>query len=180
MVCFQQPTKVFALTDMPSLSEQSRQEFQQQVFLNSFNDWNALIEQSPNDLTGLINRENPMASPWQLSTQKFLFAKASSAKKLVGLSSSNKALADYQIGDITKAEAELRTIIRKYPMFADARAALSALLWRKGAIGEARSHWTAAVGLDNRYINRDWLVETRRWPPQPINDLFSFLSMEVS
>ena len=49
------------------------------------------------------------------------------------------------------AETKIRLLIRKYPLFADARAALSALLWRKGFTGEAESNWAAAAGLDIRY-----------------------------
>ena len=43
--------------------------------------------------------------------------------------------------------------------------------------GEAESHWTAAVGLDNRYRQRDWLLQIRRWPPQPTADLMDFLDL---
>ena len=54
-------------------------------------------------------------------------------------------------------------MIRRYPLFADARAALSALLWQRGASGEAESHWAAASGLDNRYRDGEWLLQIRRW-----------------
>ena len=63
-------------------------------------------------------------------------------------------------------------------MVADARAALSALLWRKGYLGEAESNWAATAGLDSRYKQKDWLVNIRRWPPQPVNDLLSFLALQ--
>ena len=91
---------------------------------------------------------------------------------------SSNALTTYQLGKFDQAEAELRSIIRKYPMFADARAALSALLWRKGFLGEAESHWAAASGLDNRYRDPTWLLNVRRWPPLPTNDLLAFLDLE--
>ena len=73
---------------------------------------------------------------------------------------------------------KIRILIRKYPLFADARAALSAVLWRKGFTGEAESIWAAAAGLDIRYRERDWLLNIRRWPPNPTNDLIAFLSLD--
>ena len=91
---------------------------------------------------------------------------------------SSNALASYQLGDLEEAESELRNLIRRYPMFADARAALSALLWKKGFSGEAESNWAAATGLDSRYRNDDWLLKIRRWPPEPTKDLMNFLALE--
>ena len=79
---------------------------------------------------------------------------------------------------LEEAELELRKIIRKYPMFADARAALSALLWHKGFFGEAESHWAAGTGLDDRYKQQDWLIHIRRWPSGPTKDLLAFLALE--
>ena len=87
-------------------------------------------------------------------------------------------MADYQLGKIDQSEQELRKLIRKYPTFADARAALTALEWSKGKYGEAESNWVAAAGLDNRYKQSDWLSNNQGWPPLPINDLMAFLSLE--
>ena len=91
---------------------------------------------------------------------------------------SSEALAAWQEGDQVWAEAELRKLIRRYPLFADARAALSALLWQRGASGEAESHWAAAAGLDNRYRDSEWLLQIRRWPPAPTADLMAFLALD--
>ena len=88
---------------------------------------------------------------------------------------SSKALALYQLGKLEKAELELRKLIRRYPMLADARAGLTALLWSNGSIGEAESNWAAASGLDSRYGQSEWLLNIRRWPSQPAMDLMAFL-----
>ena len=94
------------------------------------------------------------------------------------MANNSAALARYQIGDLISAEKEFRSIIRRYPMMADARAALTALLWRKGLSGEAESNWAATFGIDNRFSQRDWLLNARRWPPQPTKDLMAFLALE--
>ena len=90
---------------------------------------------------------------------------------------SSSALAAFQLGDRAEAERELRNLIRRYPLFADARAGLTALLWQKGARGEAESNWAAASGLDPRYRQREWLLATRRWPPEPVEALAQFLAL---
>ena len=82
-----------------------------------------------------------------------------------------------QLGDLVEAERQLRNLIRRYPLFADARAGLTALLWQRGAAGEAESHWAAASGLDPRYRQSEWLSQIRRWPPEPVHALENFLAL---
>ena len=91
---------------------------------------------------------------------------------------SSVALVDYELGNFVESEEELRKLIRRYPTFADARAALTALQWSKGKYGEAESNWIAALELDPRYSDRDWLLEVRRWPPKPVGDLMKFISLQ--
>ena len=92
------------------------------------------------------------------------------------LARSSQALAAMELGDLAAAEETLRPLIRRHPLFADARAALTALLWRRGLQGEALSHWAATVGLDDRYGDPRWLSATRQWPPGPAQDLQQFLA----
>jgi TolA-binding protein len=90
---------------------------------------------------------------------------------------SSAALAAFQLGDLDAAEQQLRNLIRRYPLFADARAGLTALLWQRGASGEAESNWAAASGLDTRYRQSEWLLQIRRWPPQPVHALEDFRAL---
>ena len=62
-------------------------------------------------------------------------------------------------------------------MFPDVRAAMTAVLWVEGKQGEAESNWVAAVGLDNRYQNIDWVANVRRWPPKMVKALEQFLTL---
>ena len=78
---------------------------------------------------------------------------------------------------ISDAEDELKKLIRRYPTFADARAALTALNWSKGVIGQAESNWIAVTELDPRYADEEWLIKVRRWPPKPTNDLMKFVAL---
>ena len=68
-------------------------------------------------------------------------------------------------------------IVRKYPQFADMRAALTAVLWAEGKAGEAESNWVAVMGLDGRYQDIDWVRNVRRWPPAMVDALEQFLNL---
>jgi hypothetical protein len=71
----------------------------------------------------------------------------------------------------------MRNLARKYPKFADMRAALTAVLWVQGQRGEAESNWVAAVGLDRRYEDISWVREIRQWPPNMVAALEKFLKL---
>ncbi len=141
-------------------------------------DYKYVLQKNPEDVSALYNLGNVMGSMDNWIEARKLFSQAASLNNVIAMARSSEALAIYQLGDLTLAEEKLRAVIRKYPLFADARAALSALLWRKGFSGEAESNWAAAAGLDIRYREKDWLLNIRRWPPNPTNDLISFLALE--
>ena len=142
------------------------------------NDYKYVLERNPKDVSALYNLGNVMGSMGNWIEAKRLFSQAASSNYSIAMASSSEALAIYQLGDLELAEKKIRILIRKYPLFADARAALSALLWRKGFTGEAESNWAAASGLDIRYRDKDWLLHIRRWPPKPTNDLIAFLALD--
>ena len=141
-------------------------------------DYKYVLSMNPKDLSALYNLGNVMGSLDNWTEAKKLFSQAASSNNSIAMARSSEALAIYQLGDLEIAEKKIRILIRKYPLFADARAALSALLWCKGLQGEAESNWAAAAGLDIRYREKDWLLNIRRWPPRPTNDLITFLALD--
>ena len=149
-----------------------------ELWEDASNDYKYVLKKNPNDISALYNLGNVMGSVDNWMEAKRLFSKAASSSKSIAMASSSEALAIYQLGDLELAEKKIRILIRKYPLFADARAALSALLWRKGFVGEAESNWAAVAGLDIRYRDKKWLLNIRRWPPIPTNDLITFLDLE--
>ena len=149
-----------------------------QLWEEASNDYKYVLKKNPKDLSALYNLGNVMGSMDNWIEAKRFFSQAASEDNAIAMARSSEALAIYQLGDLEEAEKKMRVLIRKYPLFADARAALSALLWRKGSAGEAESNWAAAAGLDIRYREKDWLLNIRRWPPKPTNDLISFLALE--
>jgi tetratricopeptide (TPR) repeat protein len=137
-----------------------------------------ILERDATDASALYNLGNVRGSTGDWDSARRLYEAAADARPGFAMARSSAALAAWQQQDLSGAEAELRKLIRRYPLFADARAALSGLLWQRGASGEAESHWAAAAGLDIRYRQKDWLLDVRRWPPQPTQQLMAFLALE--
>jgi len=131
------------------------------------------------DASALYNLGNVQGSRGDWQAARTSFVAASEARPGFAMARSSAALAAFQLADLDSAETELRRIIRRYPLFADARAGLTALLWRRGASGEAESHWASASGLDPRYRQPEWLLEIRRWPPEPVSALGDFLALSA-
>jgi len=151
----------------------------------SLQDWAAaeadylwILEREATDASALYNLGNVRGSTGDWDSARRLYEEAADARPGFAMARSSAALAAWQQQDLVWAEAELRKLIRRYPLFADARAALSGLLWQGGFSGEAESHWAAAAGLDTRYRQKDWLLDVRRWPPQPTQQLMAFLALE--
>jgi tetratricopeptide (TPR) repeat protein len=125
----------------------------------------------------LYNLGNVQGSQGDWVAARNSFRTAADSRPGFAMARSSAALAAFQLGELEQAERELRALIRRYPLFADARAGLTALLWRLGASGEAESNWASASGLDPRYRQPEWLQSTRRWPPAPVSALEQFLAL---
>ena len=132
----------------------------------------------PPDASALYNLGNVQGSRGDWPAARLSFVEAADARPWFAMARSSAALAAFQLGELDQAETELRRVIRRYPLFADARAGITALLWRQGARGEAESHWASASGLDPRYRQPEWLLEIRRWPPEPVQALSDFLALD--
>ena len=141
-------------------------------------DYQWILDNDPNDTSALYNLGNVKIAQGDWILAKELFSKAALLQPEFVMASSSNALVNYQLEEFDEAESKLRILIRQYPMFADPRAALTALLWLKGSTGEAESHWAAVIGLDSRYKDSDWLLKNRRWPPTPVHHLMQFLQLK--
>ncbi|NEO57184.1 MAG: tetratricopeptide repeat protein [Okeania sp. SIO3B5] len=141
-------------------------------------DYNQVIELDPEDPVAYNNRGNAEGGlgEWEKATEDY--KKASELAPEYAFARANYSLALYQIGQTQEAVKTIKSLVRKYPNFADMRAALTACLWEQGKKGEAESNWVAAVGLDGRYQDLDWVANVRRWPPTLVNSLEKFIKIE--
>ncbi len=140
-------------------------------------DYNQVLEISPQDPVALNNRGNAKAGQekWQDALEDY--QQAANIAPNFPIARGNASLVMYQIGERSESIRNMRNLVRKYPLYSDMRAALAASLWVEGQQGEAESNWVAAVGLDNRYQDLDWIKNIRRWPPTMVEALEKFLSL---
>jgi tetratricopeptide (TPR) repeat protein len=141
-------------------------------------DYDRVLELSPDDAVAYNNRGNARAGMGDWSGAIADYQTATELMPTLSIAQANHALAVYQNGATQEAIREMRGLVRKYPKFADMRAALSAALWVAGQQGAAESNWVAAIGLDRRYKDLDWVANIRRWPPEMVAALDKFLSLE--
>ncbi len=143
-------------------------------------DYNHVLELDPKDPVAYNNRGSAETGLGNWEAAIADFKKAADLAPDYAFARANQALALYQTGNPDESIRMMRNLVRKYPKFADMRAALTAALWAKGDRGEAESEWVAAVGLDSRYKNIDWLKNIRRWPPSMITAMEKFLTLKSS
>lgn len=141
-------------------------------------DYNYVLERFPEEAGALNNRGNAEAGLGEWDAAIADYQAAADLDPGFALARVNYGLALYQIGNTQKGLRTLRSVVRKYPNFPDARAALTAGLWAAGQGGEAESQWVAVMGLDNRYNDIDWVRTIRRWPPKVADALEQFLTLE--
>jgi tetratricopeptide (TPR) repeat protein len=141
-------------------------------------DYNHVLEIDPQDPLAYNNRGNAEGSLGEWEKAMTDFQQASALNPGLAIAQANYALAQYQVGQTEAAIKRFRNLVRKYPQYADMRAALTAALWAEGRLGEAESQWVSAEGLDRRYRDMQWIREVRRWPPRAIAALEQFLSLQ--
>jgi len=141
-------------------------------------DYQKVLELDPEDAMAYNNLGNANAGLENWESAFYYYHKATELSPNFAFASANESLALYQLGKKDEALKKMRNLVRKYPMFPDMRAALTAVLWEKGLQGEAESNWVATIGIDGRYKDIDWLKEVRRWPPSMVLALEKFLTLE--
>ena len=140
-------------------------------------DYNQVLQIDPDDPAAYNNRGNAEAGlgNWELAIADY--QAAITLHPSFSLAYGNYALALYQTDEQTQALQIMKSLVRKYPSFADMRAAITAVLWESGNRGEAESNWVAVVGLDTRYKDLNWVKNIRRWPPKMVTALEHFLTL---
>jgi len=142
-------------------------------------DYNYVLGLDPKDAMAYNNRGNALAAGLNKWSEAIAdYQKAVEIAPNFAFARANYALALYQIGQLPQAIQEMQNIVRKYPKFADMRAALTAAYWVGSKKGEAESNWVAAYGLDSRYKDINWVKNIRRWPPSMVSALDRFLQLK--
>lgn len=143
----------------------------------AIDDYNRVLKLSPNDPAAYNNRGNAKGAQgdWQAAIKDY--ETSITIQPSFSLGYANYGIALFEVGERAQSLQVLKSLARKYPNYADVRAALTAVLWETGHRGEAESQWAAARGLDRRYANLEWVQNVRRWPPSLVSGLEHFLNL---
>ncbi|NEZ65041.1 tetratricopeptide repeat protein [Leptolyngbyaceae cyanobacterium CCMR0082] len=143
----------------------------------AIDDYNRLLKLSPDDPAAYNNRGNAKGAQGDWKAALKDYEKSITIQPSFSLGYANYGIALFEVGERAKSVQVLKSLARKYPNYADVRAALTAALWETGNWGEAESQWAAARGLDRRYADLKWVKKVRRWPPSLVAGLDHFLKL---
>lgn len=147
-------------------------------FQEAARDYLAVLEAVPADPAAWNNLGNVSAALGQWDEALADYKRAKLLSPEFSFAAANYALALYQVGRSNEAIKQFRTLLRRYPEFPDMRAALAVSLYKEGLTGEAETNWIRLE--DQRYRDRTWVRNTRRWPPRLADALEAFLDVKPS
>lgn len=147
-------------------------------FDEAASDYLFVLERDPNDPVAHNNLGNARLAMGEYEQARASYHKASTLAPQFSFAANNEAIASFQLGDDTFAFRSWRSLLRKYPGFDDARAALAAALWATGEAAKAEDE-LARVD-DMRYRDKAWREKYRRWPPRLESAMVAMLELRFS
>lgn len=140
-------------------------------------DCSAAIELDGNEFAAWHNRGQIEADmgEWERALADYTVA-ADLAPGLAGYRL-KQGLAAWQTGDDALSRQLLAGLARKYAQYAEAHAALCAVLWALDEGSQAEEQFAYAKRLDSRWSSAEHAVEML-WPPRAVAALDAFLRVE--
>uniref|UniRef100_A0A061RVU0 Tpr repeat-containing protein n=1 Tax=Tetraselmis sp. GSL018 TaxID=582737 RepID=A0A061RVU0_9CHLO len=135
-------------------------------------DYGDVLAAFPSDPAAWNNLGNANAAAGKWRDALDCYDRAAKLAPQFAFAAANRALALFEVGEKEQSIRELRSLLRRYPDFPDARAALTAALWSIGKEADAETNWNRVE--DARYKDPAWLRSERRWPPSMIDSLSAF------
>jgi tetratricopeptide (TPR) repeat protein len=110
-------------------------------FKEAEEDYLSVLDVAPGDPAAWNNlgNTNMGMGNWDKSVE--YFGKAAALSPKFSFASANRCVALFAAGRINESVREMRALLRRYPDFADTRAALTAALWSVGKEADAESNW---------------------------------------
>ncbi|KAJ7548365.1 hypothetical protein O6H91_07G009000 [Diphasiastrum complanatum] len=144
-------------------------------YVEAMADYEAVLCTDPKDPAAWNNLGNAKAALQQWDEALADYGRAVQLAPEYAFAAANYALALYQVGRENEAVRHFQSLLRKYPEFPDVRAALAVSLYAQGLTAEAENNWYRIE--DGRHKDRNWIKNTRKWPPKLVYALESFLDV---
>ncbi|KAL2633095.1 hypothetical protein R1flu_004574 [Riccia fluitans] len=89
-----------------------------------------------------------------------------------------QALLLFQVGRGEEAKKLLQGLVRKYSNYAEAHAALAAVLWNAGSRSGAEEQYTEATNREPQFKDLSWISRELQWPPAILDAYSKFLAID--
>ncbi|KAK3239561.1 hypothetical protein CYMTET_50519 [Cymbomonas tetramitiformis] len=149
----------------------------QGFFMSAIDDCNRSIQLDPNEFAAYYNKANVLArlEDYYGALREYTAA-ADLAPGIAGYRF-KQAIMAYQVGDDLTAKALLRGLGRKYPVYSEAKAALSAILWAEGEAASAENQYIDAFSRDPLVGDMEY-IRNLFWTPRLLDAMEDFLHIE--
>lgn len=122
-----------------------------QEAINAYENANKLaLKRGREDPVALNNLGNAWGGMGEWARARDFYKRAADLDTRFVFALANEGLASLQIGDDDTGSRIVRTLLRKYPGFADMHAVNAMLLWERGEAAQAENEWYKAVQADAR------------------------------
>lgn len=134
-------------------------------YTSALEDCKRAIENDPEEFAAYFNKGNVQLRLEDYSGALDSFKKAADLTQIAGYRL-RAAVLEYQAGDSSRAQQQLRGLVRKYGRYAEAHAALAAMQWMDDKQSEAEEHLARATELEPIWSNERDVRNNTRWPPK--------------
>ncbi|KAJ7520912.1 hypothetical protein O6H91_19G029200 [Diphasiastrum complanatum] len=90
----------------------------------------------------------------------------------------NRAIA-YELQKPEEASKLIQSLVRKYPNYAEAHAALAALLWSEDRRSSAEDQFSKALNDEPKFQDIRWVQAELQWPPAIMQAMKNFLNVAM-
>lgn len=89
-----------------------------------------------------------------------------------------QALVLFQVGRSEESKKLLQGLVRKYSNYAEAHAALAAVLWSAGSRSGAEEQFSEATNREPLFKDLSWVSRELQWPPAVVEAFSKFLAID--
>lgn len=157
--------------------EQNQHQEAQEQYTGAVQDCDQAIARDPKEFAAWFNRGNALARLRDYGGALESYRTAADLAPGIAGYRLREAELMFQEDRVADADRLLRTVVRKYPTYAEAHAALTAVQWQLGQAGKAEEHFAIATAIDSRWKRVSYIQTQTRWPPKLYAAMEKFLSI---
>lgn len=141
-------------------------------------DCKTAIENDPEEYAAWFNLGNVDARVNKYDDALAAYGRASLLAPGIAGYRLKEALVLFQVKRSEEARKLMQGLVRKYPNYAEAHAALAAVLWSVGERSRAEEQFSEATKREPLYADIRWINSELLWPPNMVTAMKDFLAID--